>query len=135
MNKISTIYNWKRLTPDDGHYFFGYYDRNPWNQDQTLHLMMKVDQCERLPLPGETAEIGVVTPEGNYRKLTETRAWCHQQGSMELFHPLQKDSILYNDYDPETQTLQARIFHLEKGETGRYELPIYALAPNGKLWV
>ena len=135
MKEISSIYNWRRLTPDDGHYFFGYYDRNPWNHDQTLHLMMKVDQCERLPLPGETAEIGVVTPHGNYRKLTETRAWCHQQGSMELFHPLQKDSILYNDYDPETQTLQARIFHLEKGETGRYDLPIYALAPNGKFAV
>ena len=46
MKKISSIYNWKRLTPDDGHYFFGYYDRNPWNADQSLHLMMKIDRHE-----------------------------------------------------------------------------------------
>lgn len=135
MEKISSIYDWQRLTPDDGHYFFGYYDRNPWNEDQTLHLMLKVDQCERLPLPGETAEIGVVTPKGNYRKITETRAWCHQQGCMELFHPQLKDTFIYNDFDPETRRLQARIYHMEKGETGRYDMPVYALAPNGKFAV
>ena len=27
--KISETFNWKRITPDNGHYFFGYYDRNP----------------------------------------------------------------------------------------------------------
>ena len=82
MNPISSLYNWQRITPDDGHYFFGYYDRNPWNADQSLHLMLRIDQCERLPLPGEKAEIGVVSPNGGWRKITETRAWCHQQGCM-----------------------------------------------------
>lgn len=135
MDPISSIYNWRRLTPEDGHYFFGYYDRNPWNADQSLHLMMKIDQCERLPLPGETAEIGTVTPKGEYRKLTETRAWCHQQGSMELFHPLRKDCIIYNDFDTGTGRLQARIFKMGEGEVGRYSDPVYALAPNGKFAV
>ena len=74
MNPISNVYNWQRITPDDAHYYFGYYDRNPWNADQTLHLMLRIDQCERLPLPGEKAEIGVVTPNGGWRKITETRA-------------------------------------------------------------
>ena len=82
---IHEKYNWKRLTPADGHYFFGYYDRNPWNHDQTLHLALKIDQCDRLPRPGETAEIGVVTMDAKYTPLTTTRAWCHQQGSMTLW--------------------------------------------------
>ena len=132
MNPISSIYNWQRLTPEDAHYYFGYYDLNPWNADQTLHLMLRIDQCERLPLPGEKAEIGVVTPNGGWRKITETRAWCHQQGCMELFHPQRPDCIIYNDFDPETRRLEARIFQLGKGEVGRYRRPIYALAPNGK---
>ena len=132
MDPISSIYRWERLTPDDGHYFFGYYDRNPWNHDQTLHLMLKVDQCERLPLPGETAEIGAVTPRGEWRKFTETRAWCHQQGCMELFHPQRPDCIIFNHYDVDTGKLQARIFQLGKGEVGRYGRSIYALAPNGE---
>ena len=29
--RIHPEYEWKKITPDDGHYFFGYYDRNPWN--------------------------------------------------------------------------------------------------------
>ena len=133
MNSISAIYNWQRITPDDGHYFFGYYDRNPWNADQSLHLVLKIDQCERLPQPGEKAEIGAVTPNGNWTKFTETRAWCHQQGSMQFFHPLRPDSILYNDYDVNTRRLEARIFQIGKGETGRYSRSIYTLAPNGQL--
>lgn len=135
MNPISNIYHWKRITPDDGHYFFGYYDRNPWNADQSLHLMLRINQCERLPLPGEPAEIGVVTPDGEWSKLTETRAWCHQQGCMELFHPHKPDCILYNDYDAGTHRLEARIFQMGKGEIGRYHRAIYALAPNGQFAV
>ena len=86
---ISDKYNWIQLSPEEEgfEYFFGYYDRNPWNADQSLHLMLRVDQCERLPLPGEKAEIDAVAPNGGWRKITETRAWCHQQGCMELFHP------------------------------------------------
>ena len=135
MNSISTTYHWQRITPDDGHYFFGYYDRNPWNADQSLHLMLKIDQCERLPLPGEKAEVGAVTLTGAWRKFTETRSWCHQQGCMELFHPQKPDCILYNDYDVNTHRLQARILQLGKGEIGRYDRPVYALAPNGKFAV
>ncbi|HOG51301.1 MAG TPA: hypothetical protein PKY10_11995, partial [Lentisphaeria bacterium] len=73
--RIHAKYDWKRLTPADGyHYFFGYYDRCPWNHDQTLHLTLKVTQDSRLPLPGETAEVGVVDRNGHYEGLTETRA-------------------------------------------------------------
>ena len=135
MKKISSIYNWKRLTPDDGHYFFGYYDRNPWNADQSLHLMMKIDQMERLPLPGETAEVGAVTPNGEYRKYLDTRAWCHQQGCMELFYPGTTNQFIYNDFDPQTGRLQARLYEIGKGEIKRYNRSIYVLAPNGKFAV
>ncbi|NMD87060.1 hypothetical protein HF882_10730 [Victivallis vadensis] len=48
---------WKKITPDDGHYFFGYYDRNPWNCDGSRHLALKAPQCERQP-PGDP-RIGV----------------------------------------------------------------------------
>lgn len=135
MKKISSIYNWKRLTPDDGHYFFGYYDRNPWNADQSLHLMMKINQMSRLPLAGETAEVGTVTVNGNYQKILDTRAWCHQQGCMELFYPGKTNQFIYNDFDPETGKLQARVYEIGKGEIKRYNRPIYALAPNGKFAV
>ena len=130
--KISETFNWKRLTPDNGHYFFGYYDRNPWNPSQTLHLAMKIPQMNRLPQPGELAEIGTVTADGGYVPLTTTRAWCHQQGCMELFLKHTKnDTFIYNDFDLKDKKLVANIFEIGKGIVGRYERPIYAMSPDG----
>lgn len=129
--KISERFEWKRITPDDGHYFFGYYDRSPWNKDQTLHLAMKIPQMDRLPRRGEVAEIGVTDLEGNYRALTTTRCWCHQQGCMSLFLLHRPDCFIYNDYDEASDRLLARIYQLGKGVVGAYDMPIYALSPDG----
>ncbi|MBO5688836.1 MAG: hypothetical protein J6S73_02815 [Lentisphaeria bacterium] len=128
---ISTCYNWKKLTPDDGHYFFGYYDRNPWNPEKTLHLAMKVPQITRLPERGETAEIGLVDKSGNYTPVTTTRTWCHQQGCMELFLPHRPGCFCYNDYDESSGKIIARIYEIGKGVVGSYPLPIYAMSPDG----
>lgn len=130
--KIDPNHNWKKLTPDDGHYFFGYYDRNPWNRDVTRHLVMKIPQITRLPERGERAEIGLLDLNGNYEPLTTTRAWCHQQGCMELFLRHRPDCFIYNDYEESENRLVARIFQLGKGVVGRYELPVYAMSPDGK---
>ena len=80
---MNSDFDWRMFSPDDGgHYFFGYYDRNPWDATGRWHLALKVDQQQRLPLTGETAEIGLLDREapGSFQKLAETNAWCHQQG-------------------------------------------------------
>ncbi len=132
MKPIHSVHAWKKISPDDGHYFFGYYDRNPWNGDVTRHLVMKIPQITRLPERGERAEIGLLDRRGNYEPLTTTRAWCHQQGCMELFLKHRPDCFLYNDYEESENRLVARIFQLGKGIVGRYELPVYAMSPDGK---
>lgn len=53
MNPIHEKLEWLCLTPDPGHYLFGYYDRCPWNADNTKHLALKVGQCEKLPERGK----------------------------------------------------------------------------------
>lgn len=132
MNPIHEKLEWLCLTPDPGHYLFGYYDRCPWNADNTKHLALKVGQCEKLPERGETAEVGYVTPDGKgFVKLTETRAWCHQQGCMSLWLKHRSNCFVYNDYDTESDRLVARIFELGKGVVGQYDLPIYAISPDG----
>lgn len=129
---ISDRFDWKRITPSDGHYFFGYYDRCPWNRDQTLHLALKIPQLDRLPRRGETADIGVTDLDGNYQHLTTTRCWCHQQGAMTLWLLHRPDCFIYNDYDPDSDRLLARIWQLGKGIVGHYDMPIYALSPDGR---
>ena len=130
--QISSKYNWRKLTPDDRHYFFGYYDRNPWNGDLTKHLVMKAPQIQRLPARGERAEVGLIDLEGHYEPLVTTRAWCHQQGCMELFLKHRPDCFIFNDYEESEGRLVARIYQLGKGVVGRYELPVYAISPDGK---
>ena len=132
MSDISSLYRWRRLTPPDAHCFFGYYDRNPWNADQSLHLALRVGQCDVIPVPGETAEVGVVSPEGGFTPLTETRAWCHQQGAMELFLPRRPGSVVYNDFDSGAGRLVARIFEPGRGVCGGYDRPLYAISPDGR---
>ncbi len=126
-------FQWTRLSPDDGHYFFGYYDRCPWDNGGRYHLALKVDQCERLPLPGEKAEIGLLDREnpGKFEKLTETRAWCHQQGSMTLFLPNRPGCFIYNDID-ESGRVVTRVFEIGKGMVDTIHPAVYAISPDGK---
>ncbi len=132
MNIHNTL-NWKCLTSGEGHYFFGYYDRCPWNHDNSKHLALRVDQCERLPEPGETAEVGYVGREGGgFVKLAETRAWCHQQGAMTLWLKHRPDAFIYNDFDVETQRIVTRVYELGKGAAGLYERPIYTMSSDGR---
>ena len=131
--KISDSYNWQKLTKDDGHYFFGYYDRCPWNADSSKHLVIKANQCEQLPVQNEIAEIGYVDRNTfDYIKLTETRAWCHQQGSMQQWLKHKSDTFIYNGYDKSKGKLIAKIYEIGKGVTGSYNFPIYAMSPDGK---
>lgn len=132
MKEIDRKHSWRKLSPDDGHYFFGYYDRNPWDGEIRRHLVLKISQMDRLPERGERAEIGLLDREGNYEPMTETRAWCHQQGCMELFLKHRPDCFIYNDYEEKEKRLVARIFQIGKGVVGRYELPVYAMSPDGK---
>ncbi len=129
MNK----YKWEKISPSDGHYCFGYYDRNPWNHDQSLHLALKVPQNERLPLPGEKAEIGVIEMASHkFESLTTTHAWCHQQGAMTLWLKHKPDCFIYNDWDEKEAKLAAKVFSLKNGIADSYSMPVYAISPDGR---
>ena len=127
--------DWKLFSPDDdAHYFFGYYDRSPWDNSGRWHLALKVAQGDHLPAVGETAEIGLLDREnpGTFETLTTTNAWCHQQGCMELFLPRRPGCFVYNYFDEEKRKLVARIFEPGKGVVGAYDRPIYAISGNGR---
>lgn len=132
--KIHPSLPWRRLSPGDGaHCFFGYYDRCPWNEERSLHLALRVPQCERLPKRGETAEIGLLRRDSSsFERLAETRCWCHQQGSMTLWLKHIPGAFVYNDYDEREGKLLARVFQPGKGEIGRYGMPLYAISPDGR---
>ena len=89
----------RRITPSDSHYFFGYYDLQPFNSSQTLHLVHKASFMDRLQFGGDKAEVGVIDYEsGKYEKLADTQGWNFQQGAMLQWNPQASGrEIIYND--------------------------------------
>lgn len=85
----------RRITPQDGHYFYGYFDKCPWNS-RGEHPVHKVDFAARQPYFGEKAELGIMQ-DGRFNKFAETRAWCWQLGSMMQF--LDDDTLIWNDIE------------------------------------
>lgn len=89
-----------RVSPDEpGEYFFGYYDKSPWDATGRYVLCMKADDTWSEPDPSSCVEILLIdTEDGSYRKLAESHVWNVQQGCMaQWLGPDFKSRIIYND--------------------------------------
>ena len=109
----------KRITPQDAHYFYGYFDKCPWNS-RGEHPVHKVPFAARQPYFGEKAELGFAR-DGKFEKFAETSAWCWQLGSMMQF--LDDETLIWNDV--ESDHLVSR---LSNGKI--LPRPIYCLSPD-----
>jgi len=131
--------DWIDLTPGEGHYLFGYYDRCPFDAGGTRHLALRVPQQERLPQPGERAEVGYIDiPARRFVRLAETEAWNHQQGAMTLWLPERSGCFVFNDFVEQAGEWKpiARVWDAARGRAGeveRYDVPIYTLSRDGRL--
>ena len=85
----------REISPKDGHYFFGYYDLQPYSADGRYHLCHKVPFVDRIPEAEDVAELGYIDlKSGEFIKIAETTAWNFQQGALLQWYG--DDSILYN---------------------------------------
>ncbi len=99
MKHIAVSVPVQRISPGDSHYFFGYYDLQPYNASETLHLAHRTDFRNRMQTREDAADLGVIDMKtGRFEKLAATKAWNFQQGAMLQWNPLAADrEILYND--------------------------------------
>lgn len=106
--KIKSEGNIVRLSPDDPNheYFFGYYDKCPWDATMQYVICMRAKDTWSEPDPLGTAEICLfdlnANPNlnsGEYCKvIATTHCWNVQQGCMaQWLGPDFKSKILYND--------------------------------------
>jgi len=88
----------KKITPDDEyHYFFGYYDLQPYDKSGKYHLTHRVKFADRLPLDSDICEIGVIEiNSGRFIKVGETTAWNFQQGA--FLNWFSDTSVVYNTF-------------------------------------
>lgn len=87
------------LTSGPKHHFFGYYGICPWNKSGKYLICLESEFQDRMPAKGEVAAIGLVDAKtGEFKKVSETKAWNLQQGAMLHWNPLNPQTqIIYND--------------------------------------
>ncbi|MBQ3640720.1 MAG: hypothetical protein II969_07485 [Anaerolineaceae bacterium] len=122
---------YKDLSSNGFHVFRGYYDLKYISQDQKKLL------AHRLPITAGVnrntkIDIGFYDLENSeFRKITESSAWCWQQGSRLRWHPLYPDQIIYNDVDRNNNCYCTRIFDIHDGiEKGKIDFPLYDIADD-----
>ena len=122
----------KRLTPsDEFEHFFGYYDKNPWNINQTKILALRAQCTWKEPAPKEEAEIVLIDlATTNVKVLDKTATWNTQQGCMlQWLGPEYKDRIIYNKLiDGHYKSVIMNVF---TGDKKIISAPIYAVSSDG----
>ena len=82
-------------------YFFGYYDKSPWDVSDRYILCLRAKNTYSSVAPKEPAEIILFDTHDNnsYRVLGKTHTWNVQQGCMlQWLGPDYKERIIYNDF-------------------------------------
>lgn len=123
----------KCVTPGEGHYWFGYYDKFPWDASGRYLLAMRAAFADRPPTGEEPAALGLVDLENGCRfeQFAETTAWCWQQGCMLQWLPQAPDRlVLYNDR--EGDRFVTRIRDLKSGETRTLPRSTYCVSRDGR---
>ncbi len=133
-NKLKSEGELVRLTPDDGlEYFFGYYDKCPWDRDDNRLLALRVRQTTKSPAPKEPGELVLIDPtaDGAPRVIATVHAWNVQQGCMaQWLGPDFSRYVLFNDFREGRYC--SVIFDTEAmREVKTLPLPVYDVAKDG----
>ncbi|WP_145034815.1 hypothetical protein [Caulifigura coniformis] len=106
----------RQVTVGPKHHFFGYFGHVqtiPWNQSGRFLIALRTDFQDRMPRPGEAAEIVQIDTRKNdaTRTVDVTRGWNFQQGAMLYWNPEAAETqFFFNDRDPETQEVFCVLF-------------------------
>lgn len=128
-----------RISPDDAdhEYFFGYYDKSPWDISDRYVLCVKARNTWTDVSPKEKADIILIDTEKKesdperVKKIGETRAWNVQQSCMlQWMGPDYRNRILYNDY--RNGQYCSVILSLPTMEEKIIPFPVYSVSSDGK---
>ena len=133
--KIKSVGEILQVSPNDGaEYFFGYYDKSPWDATGRYMLCMKAKNTWSEPDPMDEAEIVLIdTQNGNYlRKLSTTQTWNVQQGCMaQWLGPDYKNEIIYNTL--KNGKYCSVILNVDSSEERVLPIPVYSVSTDGKI--
>lgn len=131
--------NITRISPDDSkhEYFFGYYDKSPWDITDRYMLCLRAEDTWSDVSPKKKADILLIDtnkseedPE-RVKIIAETRAWNVQQACMlQWLGPDYKNRILFNDYRDKKYV--SVILNLNEMTEKVIPAPVYTASSDGK---
>jgi hypothetical protein len=122
-----------RISPKDEYeYFFGYYDKSPWDATDRYMLCMRAKNTYKSVAPKEEAEIVLIDTKDNnsYKVLAKTKTWNVQQGCMlQWLGPDYTDRIIYNDF--RAGKYCSVILNIKTNEEKLISMPVYSVSSDG----
>ena len=145
--KIKSEGSIKKMSPDDpcNEYFFGYYDKSPWDASMRYMLCMRAKNTWSEPDPKSCADIILIDTNEDkpveygfkivggkkIKKIATTHSWNVQQGCMaQWMGPDFKSRILYNDM--RNGKYCSVILNVNTNEERVLPLPCYTVSSDGK---
>lgn len=137
--KIKSEGDITRISPDDPNheYFFGYYDKCPWDATDRYMLCLRANNTWSDVSPREKADILLIdtslqeTDQNRVKKIAETCSWNVQQGCMlQWLGPDFSSRVLFNDCrDGKYVTV---IKEIKSGAERVINVPVYTVSADGK---
>lgn len=91
-----------KVSPNDNYeYFYGYYDKSPWDVTERYMICLRVNQTYKSVAPKEPGTVCLINTANNNAlvEIGMTHSWNVQQGCMaQWLGPDFKSRIMYNDY-------------------------------------
>ena len=123
-----------RINPqDDYEYFFGYYDKSPWDFYDRYMLCLRVKDTTKSVAPKDSADIILIDTQNNntYEIIAKTSTWNVQQGCMlQWLGPDFSEKIIFNDF--RYGKYCSIILNIKSREETVIEMPVYSVSNDGK---
>lgn len=134
-DKISSEGNIIRVSPDDrdNEYFFGYYDKSPWDATGRYMLCMRAKNTWSEPDPSGEADILLLESLDGYafHVIGKTHTWNVQQGCMaQWLGPDFLSKIIYNDLRGSKYC--SIVMDVRSGKERILPMPVYTVSNDGK---
>lgn len=132
--KIRVEGNVQRVTPKDGfEYYYGYYDKSPWDATGRYMIALRVKQAYKSVAPKERGTV-VLIDTRNHNEVIEigkTESWNVQQGCMtQWLGPDFQTKLIYNDF--RNGHYCSIVFNVkDMKEEKVLPLPVYDVARDG----
>lgn len=123
-----------RISPDDGmEYFFGYYDKSPWDASNRYLLCLRAKDTLSSVSPKEPADIILFDTLNNnsFKVVARTHSWNVQQGCMvQWLGPDYSERIIYNDF--RNGKYCSIILNIKTNEERVINKPVYSVSQDGR---